>query len=320
MNATSLSCFGRRLAILLLVGLAPAVARAETVLVLPASGAGVSSEIIQSARALFVNKLSKADARLTIIDRDRPPTPDAPERSMTMMLGMQARADAAILVDLRRAGGATMLTVTGLGVPAGDRLFLFQQSTTAGPEVIPTLVDAAVASAVTKQGSERVAPPAEPRLTFFGARAGIRMPREAAGPTDTALFGMGLFIVKEFSSLFVDVGFTVNSADEGDNDDRGNVTAFGLGAYMPFLNAPTAPYLGASLRWQHSRFGGQGADGFVVTPTLGWSWRRKDSLGFRIEGGVFYNLYEERTLDRLIPGSGAGKRNYGFDLWVATWI
>src|SRR5204862_2660493 len=138
---------------------------AETVLVLPASGAGVSSEIIQSARALFVNRLANADSRLTILDRDRPPTPDPPDRSTTMVLGMQARADAAILVDLRRAGGATMLTVTGLGVPAGDRLFLFQQSTAAGPEVIPSLIDAAVASAVTKQGSDRVstAPPPQPR-------------------------------------------------------------------------------------------------------------------------------------------------------------
>jgi len=319
MNATSLSCSGR-LAVLLLVGLAPAVARAETVLVLPASGAGVSSEIIRSARALFVSRLSKQDSRLTVIDQDRPPTPEAPERSLTMAMGVQARADAAIVIDLRRAGSTTTLTVTGLGVPAGDRLFLYQQSTAAGPEVLPTLIDAAVASALTRQESERSSPPPQPRLTFFGARAGIRMPRATPGPTNTAIFGMGLFIVKEFSSLFVEVGFTFNSADEGDNDDKGNVNAFGLGAYMPFMNAPTAPYLGASLRWQHSRFGGQGASGFVVTPALGWSWRRKSSLGLRIEGGVFYNLYEEKELDRLIPGSGQGHRSYGFDLWMATWI
>ena len=67
-------------------------------------------------------------------------------------------------------------------------------------------------------------------------------------------------------------------------------------------------------------YGGQGAEGFVLTPTVGWSWRRKDSLGLRIEGGVFYNLYEERSADRLIPGSAEPHRSYGFELWVGTWI
>jgi hypothetical protein len=319
-NATSLSGLRRWLPVLL-IGLAPALARAETVLVAPATGAGVSSEIVRSARALFINRLSRQETRLLIIDHDRPPTPEPLLPENALLMGMQARAEAVILVDLRRSDGATTLKVTGLGIPRGERLFEYRQATAAGPEVIPALVDAAVVAALTRRGSDRpVTIFSGPRMTFFGARAGVRVPRETAGDTDTALLGMGLFVVKNFSRLFVDIGFTINSADRGDNDDRGNVTAFGLGAYLPFVAEANAPYLGASLRWQHSRFGGQGADGFVVTPSLGWSWRQKDSLGLRIEGGVFYNLYEERGLDRLIPGSTAAHRSYGLDLWLVTWI
>jgi hypothetical protein len=317
-NATWGSCSRRWLPVLLLC-LMPAVARAERVLMLPASGAGVSAEIIQSTRALFVSRLAPRDPRLLIVDMERAPTPEPPPLEQVMSMGLHAQAQAAIQLDLRRDSGTTWLTVTGLGVPTGEQLFQFRHGTPAGPEILPALVELAVARSLSRQGSPPAAPP-EPRRTFLGARAGIKIPRETPGATDTALFGMGIFVVEEFSRVFVEIGVSHNSADRGDNDDRGNVTSFGLGAYLPFVIEPTAPYLGASLRWQHSRFGGQGADGFVISPALGWSWRRKDSLGFRVEGGAFYNLYEERKVDRLIPGSAEPVRSYGFELWVATWL
>jgi hypothetical protein len=317
-NATSLSCLRRCVPVLLLACLVPAAALAETVVVLPASGAGVSSELIQSTRALFISRMARQDSRLLIIDLERPPAPEPPERTQALMVGMQARADAVILLDLRRAEGTSVLTVTGLRVPAGEQLFQYRQSTTAGPEVLPSLIEVAVASAFSRP-SEAARAPWGPRQTFLGARVGAVVPFERAGDTDRPLFGMGIFVVKDFSRLFVDIGFTHNSAERGD-EDRGNVTSFGLGAYLPFTAERTAPYLGASLRWRYSRFGGQGADGFVITPAVGLSWKRKDSLGLRLEAGVFYNLYEEKELDRLIPGSGAPHRSYGLELWVATWI
>lgn len=319
MNATWVSC-SRRWLPALLICVAPAVARAETLLVAPATGAGVSIEIIQSTRALFVQRLARQEGRLQIIDQERPPLPEPLTPENAVWLGMQARAEATILLDLRRTSGTTVLTVTGVGVPNGERLFHYQQPTTAGPEVIPAMVDAAVGAASVRRGGDRTFTPPTPRQTFLGARAGVRIPRATPGEIDTAIFGMGLFVVKDFNRSFVEIGFTVNSADRGDNDDQGNATAFGLGFYLPFTVEPTSPYLGASLRWQHSRFGGQGADGFVITPSLGWSWRRKESLGLRIEGGVFYNLYEERELDRLIPAGAAPHRSWGFDLWLATWL
>jgi hypothetical protein len=322
--ATPVSWLRRWLPALLILTV-PAVTRAETVLVLPASGAGISSQFIQSARALFVGRLAREDGRLTILDRERPPTTEPFDPAQALALGMYSQAQAVILFDLRREAGTTTLTVTGLGVPAGERLFQYRQGTTAGPEVMPSLIEGAVAAVFSRQGGGGPAgcpptTPPPPRQTFFGARAGGRAPFNKAGDTDRAIFGMGLFLVKEFSRLFVDIGFTHNSADRGDNDDRGNATAFGLGLYLPFTPESTAPYLGASLRWQHSRFGGQGADGFVITPALGWSWRRKESLGLRVEGGVFYNLYEERALDRLVPGAAQPFRSWGIDLWVATWL
>jgi hypothetical protein len=318
--ATPVSWLRRWLPVLL-VCLAPAAARAERVLVLPASGTGVSTEIIQSTRALFVKRLAEQNVRLTVIDRERPPTDRPPAPSDVMVLGLSAGADATILLDLSRADGSTTLSVTGLGVPGGERLFQYRQATTAGPEILPSLVEMAVLTALNQP---RAAPAplgaAVPRQLFLGARAGAQIPREKAGPAQIALPGMGLFLMGEFQRLFVDIGVTHNSAEQGDSVDRGHSTTFGVGAYLPFNVEPTAPYLGATLRWQWSRYGGQGAQGFVITPTVGWSWRRKSSLGLRIEGGVFYNLYEERAVDRLIPGAAAPHRSYGFELWVATWL
>jgi hypothetical protein len=156
--------------------------------------------------------------------------------------------------------------------------------------------------------------PTVPRTLFVGFRAGGWAPRDTAGPTNVVLPGAGLFLVQNFSKVFVDLGFDhVESAPA-------HATRFGLGAYLPFTLEASSPYLGAALRWQWSELGGQGAGGFVVTPALGMTWRRKDSLGFRVEGGLFYDLYKERAVDRLIPGSAQPHRSYGAELWVATWL
>jgi hypothetical protein len=306
-------------ATLTLLAAAPAVARAETVLVLPASGAGISAAYIESARALFVARLAR-QSTLRIIDMERPPTPAPPPTAEMLRLGLPARADVVVTLDLRRPGpGTTLLTATGLAVPEAYQVFLVTESTSGGPEALPVMVDRLIARALAGEGRDpaRGRPRAEgPRTFFVGFRAGARAPRETAGPTDLLLPGAGLYLVNNFARLFVDISFDHAATDVG------RASRFGLGCYLPFSPEATgwSPYLGASLRWQWNRFGGQGAAGFVVTPALGVTWRRQRSLGLRVEGGVFYDLYGERGVDRLIPGSSDPHRSYGFELWVGTWL
>jgi hypothetical protein len=313
-TATSLSRFGR--ALLLALWLAAVPARAEMVLVLPASGAGVSSAIISSARALFVTTLAQREPRLRVLDMDRPPTPEMAAAPVAIALGQERRADAIIMVDLRRVPPTTTLSVTVLSVPAGEKLFTGSESTTAGPEVVPAMVQVAVGKllATSRVAAGRDGQSA-PRTIFLGARAGARAPFETAGDTAFALGGAGIFVVTQLPRLSAEIGF-----DHVENG-RATSTRFGLGLALPFdVEADGGFYLGAGLYWQHSHFGGQGAGGFVVTPSFGWNWHRHESLGLRLEGGAFYNLYSERAVDRLIPGAAEPHRSYGVELWVGTWL
>jgi hypothetical protein len=302
--------------------LVPAAARAEKILVLPASGAGVSAPYIQSARALFVTRLSQQNGRLQIIDMERPPTPEPPLPAQALALAIAVKAEGVVLLDMRRTNETTSFKVTGLAVPQGHRLFFFEQSTLAGPEAMPTMVESAIAAVVMGYGREtpevwsRALPSTSPGPDnlSLGFRAGTRIPRDTPGETTLALWAAGLFVKAQFTRMLVDLGFDYAGAENGSS------TRFGVGAYLPFSRQPTTPYLGASLRYQWSQFGGQGANGFVVTPTLGMVWRRKDSLGLSIEGGAFYDLYSEKEIDRLIPGNSTLHRSYGFELWVGTWL
>jgi hypothetical protein len=313
-NATILSVFCH--AILAALLLSPMTARAETALVLPASGGGVSSAIIGSARALFVVRLAQEAPRLRVIDMDRPPISTPALAGLAVVLGHQAGADVVISLDLRRSDPTTTLSVTAWGLPDGELLFKDADSTTSGPEVIPAMVQAAVvkllgAAQRTSQRQQSLAP----RTLFLGVRGGVRAPRETAGPTPVALGGAGLFLVLQQTRLSAEIGFDhVESA-------HATSTRLGLALALPFEpEAASGLSLGAGLHWQWSRFGGQGAGGFVVTPSLAWTWHRKESLGLRFEGGVFYDLYAERALDRLIPGAAEPHRSYGLELWVATWL
>jgi hypothetical protein len=300
--------------LLVAVLLAPAPARAETVLVLPASGEGVSSAIIASARALFVTALARQEPRLRVIDMDRPPTSATPPATVAIALGEQQGADAVISFDLRRVSPTTNLSVIALAVPAGEKLFASDERTTAGPEVLPAMVHTAVMKLV---GTRRVAGPAQQaqRVLFLGARAGARAPFQTAGDTAFALPGAGLSVIARAARVSGEIGF-----DHVEND-HATSTRFGVGVALPFdPQGDGGAYLGAGLHWQWSRFGGQGAGGFVVTPSLGWSWHRTQTLGLRIEGGLFYNLYSERSVDRLIPGAAEPHRSYGLELWMGTWL
>jgi hypothetical protein len=67
-----------------------------------------------------------------------------------------------------------------------------------------------------------------------------------------------------------------------------------LGAYYPFLREDFTPYLGGALRWAYTNFGGQGASGIIVQPTLGVLLGRISSVQMRGEVGYFFSTFGER--------------------------
>jgi hypothetical protein len=310
-NATSAPRSRRRrgplasaLLVLAVAALTSAAARAE-VLLMPATGAGISSKLIQTTRALLLQRLVARHPRTMFLDMDRPPVATPVAVPFAVAAAQERDARAVILFDLRREGESTTLSVSGHLVPEGERLFAFAENTAGGPEALPDMVERAVQSTLLA----RPIPP-EPRQYYVGARAGLVIPAHTAGHVEPVFAGAGAYMVKDMQFSFLELGldFAGNSPDY----------RVGFGPAVHFV-ATDHIYLGTSLRWVWSKMGGQGASGLCVTPAVGWLWRTKATT-LRAEGGYFVDLFTEAALDRLVPGSGQRYRGYGGQLGAGLWF
>ena len=103
-----------------MAGLAPLVlalcwsshadAARPTLVVLPASGRGVSARIIQRARELFVESLGRRD-RFHVTDYDRPPTAERAGSEEAVMTARLTGAMMAVAFDLSHEGADTIFDV-----------------------------------------------------------------------------------------------------------------------------------------------------------------------------------------------------------------
>jgi hypothetical protein len=282
------------------------------VLVLPGTGTGVSAKLIQTARSLFVERLSERERGFVLLDMDRTPVTTPVDPSHAVRMGWDRDARAVFLFDLRRAEATTVITVSGFAVPDGEKLFAFAESTTRGPEVLPAMVERAVDNAIIY----RVKPTArEPRTLFLGARANGAVPLNTAGRTSTFLAGAGAYLIKDGTRGFYDLGIDFLS-----QDDSHWAVKFGLGAFATFWPEKDTPYVGLSACWKWAKLGGQGDSGFVLTPALGVTWRRHTMASFRLEAGFYVDLFTEKGVDRLRPGSSDSHLGYGPQLSVGAWL
>ena len=80
-----------------------------------------------------------------------------------------------------------------------------------------------------------------------------------------------------------------------------SMTTLGLGA---FHRQGERVLLGLNAKWAWQTLGGRGASGLVLQPTIGYLIAGSGSPIVRVDVGYAVNLFRERELDRLIPGSG----------------
>jgi hypothetical protein len=146
------------------------------------------------------------------------------------------------------------------------------------------------------------------RAFTLGVRAELLVPMDAPVPDRTPLGGFGLLLAIDGGFVLADVG--VERATGGDR----SLTSGSLAAYAPLATGNTLPYLGGGVRWVSQHLGGQGASGLQLRPALGMLWGRRDIVRLRLEAGYFVDLFAERTLDRLIPGSAAPHYAHGATL------
>jgi hypothetical protein len=312
-GATSVPRSRRRLRAALVVALALTTARAARaapgpLVLLPASGRGVSAPLVQHARWMLLQGLSARLGTL-IVDYDRPPIAERLEPWRLASIAGSVGGNLAVAIDVSRDAGVTTVDVACFDVRTAGVVCRVRGSTAAGPETLAGVTDAVAARVSQTLGGPREAtpPPSARRPHGFrlGARALVAVPTVTTAGGALAMGGIGLLVTANLPGAFVDL--------DGDfvAGNGWNMISAGLGYFALLAEGRRAPYLGGSARWVDQDLGGRGASGAQLRPTLGFAWGRDELVQTRLELAYFVNLYQERTVDRLIVGSDASYLSHG---------
>jgi hypothetical protein len=287
-----------------------------TLVVLPASGHGVSARIIERARQLFVESLGRRD-RFHVTDYDRPPTAERPGTEEAVMTARFTGATLAVALDLSHEGADTVFDVHCWDAVSGQDRCHVREKTAAGPDLLPDFtewlamrlvreLDASPEYGAPNEPQFITSRRREPRTFTFGARASVMVPVDSPARSAAPLGGFGVLMAADVATMLVALGFDHHS---GSDDHRS--WGVGLELDLPLADAERLPYLGLGAWYVAQHLGGQGASGLQLRPTLGIIWGRHDVARLRTEATYFVDLFEEHEQDRLIPGSGQGHVSHG---------
>jgi hypothetical protein len=287
-----------------------------TLVVLPASGRGVSARIIQRARELFVESLGRRD-RFHVTDYDRPPTAERPGTEEAVMTARLTGTMMAVAFDLSHEGTDTTFEVHCWDAVSGESRCHVREKTAAGPDLIPDFtewlamrltreLDVSPEAAAQNDSGFVASARRQPRTFTFGARLSVMVPVDSPARSSAPLGGFSAVMFADVGTVLVGLGFEHQS---GSDDHR--TSGLGLELDTPLTDAERMPYLGVGAWYVGQNLGGQGASGLQLRPTLGILWGRHDVARLRTEATYFVDLFEEREPDRLIPGSGRGHISHG---------
>jgi hypothetical protein len=289
-----------------------ALAQSGTVVVLPASGTNVSARLVQDARAMLVERLSRAYPGARIVDVDRPPTALPPDVDDVRSIGRSFDADAVLVLSLERQPPAATLKVTRYGGRGQGPPSYLREVTYDGPEALPRMVEKIVFQ--LGPASPPPLPPGTPRSGIHpGFRASAFVPLGSAGAVDAVVPLGSLFVLADQQHFIVDVSvdFSLSS------DVR--ATSVGVGAYVPLRSESSSPYLGACVKWSSVRLGGVGADGAALAPGLGWIGHRYRTGQLHAQLAYFVTLFQEQPyVARVAERAHLGEIAHGPQLWLGV--
>jgi hypothetical protein len=295
---------------------------APVVVVLPASGRGVSAAIVAGAHAVLVQSLGRPD-RFPVVDDNGPPTAEPPSDAQAAAVALRMGARLAVSLDVAHeggAGGSTTLVLACVDAAGGAPTRHMREMTTAGPEMLPDLIEwmvlrlqralaqprgAPVAEAALERAPAPASTPSQERMLTFGVRTSVVVPVASPARNVSGLGGVGALLSADAGSLLVDLGL-----DYVAGNDR-HMASVGLGFFAPLGRQSYLPYAGGGVLWVDQRLGGRGASGLQLRPTVGLMWGRHEVIRARIEAAYFVDLFQELEPDRLFPGAGAGHVSHG---------
>jgi hypothetical protein len=286
------------------------VSAQEAIVVLPASGRGVAAPILQFARQLLMMDLA-ADLRLYVINFERPPVAIQLPPHVLARVAASVGGRLAVALDVSREAGITTFDLTCYDAATAQTVCHARESTTAGPEVVPAIAGVVAAGAAqrfdvlpggpplveTETRRQRSDPDALPPHTFrLGARGLVMVPFGMVRRQPEPLGGVGLTVTANVRSSFVEL--------LGDFGTSGGLSTLGvgLGVYRRLSEGEHAPFVGGSIHYVSQHFGGVGAAGGQLRPTVGYALWRDQPVEVRVYLSYFVDLFEERTVDRLIKG------------------
>ncbi len=301
--------------------------------VLPASGRGVSALIVERARRLLVESLGRPN-RFRVADFDRPPTADRPGAHEAIALAELTDSRVAVALDVSHDQGQTTLDLRCWDAHSGQLVCHVHESTTAGPELLPDFAEwltlrvidqlgatpdaarrgeasagglAISSAAPTATGATASGRRAEPRNVTFGVRAAVMVPLDSPSRQTTPLGGFAVLVALDAGYVLASFGFESESGS-----DAQRMAGAGMDLMMPLgTGERLLPYLGAGAWYVVQKLGGQGANGLQLRPTFGMLLGRHELARVRIETAYFVDLFQEREPDRLIPNSGQAHRTHG---------
>jgi len=327
-----------------LMMMASAAASAQRLVVLPVTGQDVSAAVATRTRRMVLERLSGWCRACVVLDQDGAPTAIPIDASWAAEAARLANAHLAVALNVAHNGRTSppITTLTLSAYPFAEtapasatnaptstsrstspnstlRPFQVWKTTSAGAESLGAIVDELV-GAFFARAQESTAgrgarsyppnylagpgpafppppplPPRPPREIFVGATAGIFTAINTPVASAEALPVLGLFA----TWITADTVFDAH-ADTVTSSNR-SMTTLGLGA---FHRQGDRLLLGVKAKWAWQTLGGRGGSGAVLQPTVGYLIAASGSPIVRVDVGYAVNLYRERELDRLIPGSG----------------
>jgi hypothetical protein len=308
-------------ALVLALALVPALANAERVALLPATGSNVHAEHLVAATDVFRAHLERTGRfQVAIVPS---PAPEGVEASFAQAAEVARTAGADLAVTLRVSRlGANAHVRMGAYRPDGSVAHVDELVAATPDDLDPVLQRLAkgfaegrpartVAEVDTVTQKEAEAYKKMQATNVFGLRLGGAMIMNRAGADEDSgtAAGLGIFWLYDARSYLADVGLDYFGGEGG------HLFSIGLGAYYPFSRGNTSPYLGGGLAYSFVETGGDGGSGLALRAGGGVLFGRLSNVQIRADISFWINTFSEETDpagDSVKPYGVVGTIGIGF--------
>jgi hypothetical protein len=300
-----------------------AVAKAETIALLPAQGINVESGTLAAARDILEGDLARG-GRTVILVGDPTAQEISPEQALRA--GQEAKADFAAVLHITRLGSSSRARLMVYRVPSGETVYTADLTATSADDLDGVLkrlalgfgsnTSPAKAAALGNLTEAEAAPPVVHSVRMRGGASvlGLAAFNRPAGSRSAAAAGVNAFLYFDAEFLLWDASIDLLGHD-------GNLLFdVGVGVYYPLSAATVSPYVGGALRWSAATFGGAGATGISPEAVLGLVVGRTSSSQLRVQMGYFFDIFAEQpsTANTTPASSGTYVNGIIFSLGFCT--